>query len=219
MQIKKYDILLFDLDGTIMDSGDGIMKCAQYALGKMGIHIEDYRTLRAFVGPPLEDSFKDFYGFTTERAHEAVMAYRERYFDKGLYEQTPYDGVTELLQELKQRGHIIALATSKMQKQANWVIRQFNLGSYIDNVFARDDEGLLHTKADVINSALKNLKIEDRNRVLMIGDRKFDIIGAKECGIDSAGVLWGYGDREEFEKAGANFVCNDYNELLNILGI
>lgn len=217
MTNKKYDIILFDLDGTLMDSGEGIMKCAQYALKKMGTDIEDYRTLRAFVGPPLEDSFKDFYGFSHEKAIDAVMAYRERYFDKGIYEQKPYQGVKDYLKKIKEQGYKTAIATSKMQKQADWVIKYFKLDNLINNVFARDNKGIIHTKAEVIEHALKTLHVTDRSKVVMIGDRKFDINGAKECGIDSVGVLWGYGDREELQTAGATYICKDFKETLEIL--
>lgn len=200
-----------------MDSGEGIMKCAQYALGKMGVTVDDWRSLRFFVGPPLEDSFKDFYGFDDEKAHEAVMAYRERYFTVGMLEQKPYAGVENVLKTLKEMGVTVCLATSKMQKQSHFAIETFGLAPYIDNVYARDDEGLLHTKADVIRSGLDALSVRDNREVLMVGDRKFDIIGAKECGLDSVGVLYGYGDREELEKAGATYVCESLEEVIDII--
>lgn len=200
-----------------MDSGEGIMKSAQYALKKMGVAVDDWRSLRFFVGPPLEDSFKDFYGFNDEKTKEAVMAYRERYFTKGVMEQTPYIGVVDFLKALKAMELTVCLATSKMQKQAHFVLREFELAPYIYKVFARDDEGLLHTKADVINDGLKTLGINDRKEVLMVGDRKFDINGAKECGIDSAGVLYGYGDMEELQKAGATYICKDFEDIVNVI--
>lgn len=209
----QYKTILLDLDGTIMDSGEGIMKSAQYALAHMGITVDDWRTLRFFVGPPLEDSFMDFYGFSREEAQEAVLAYRERYFSKGLLEQKPYDGVMNFLSSLKERGLTLCLATSKMVKQSQFALEHFGLSKYIEHVFARDDAGLLHTKADVIRSGLDTLGITDKKSVLMIGDRKFDIIGANECGLDSVGVLYGYGDYEELENAGATYICKDYDEI------
>ena len=213
----RYKIIMLDLDGTLMDSGEGIMKCAAHALGKMGIAVEDWHSLRRFVGPPLEDSFKEFYGFSDEEAHMAVMAYRERYFSVGRLEQRPYEGVMEFLAELKGLGMTLCLATSKMMLQSMFVTEHFGLSQYIDHVFARDDAGRLHTKSDVISSGLNTLHVEDKSGILMIGDRKFDIIGAKECGLDSVGVLYGYGDRDELEKAGATYICKDFNEILDVI--
>ena len=213
----RYRIIMLDLDGTLMDSGEGIMKCAAHALGKKRIAVEDWHSLRCFVGPPLEDSFKEFYGFSDEEAHMAVMAYRERYLSVGRLEQRPYDGVMEFLAELRGMGMTLCLATSKMVSQSIFVTEHFGLSPYIDHIFARDDEGRLHTKSDVINNGLETLHVEDRSEVLMIGDRKFDIIGAKKCGLDSVGVLYGYGDRDELEKAGATYICKDFNEILDVI--
>lgn len=213
----RYNTILLDLDGTLMDSGEGIMKSAQYALKEMGVKVDDWHSLRFFVGPPLEDSFKDFYGFDDNMASKAVTAYRERYFDKGVLEQRPYDGTLNFLKKLKAKGLNMCLATSKMQKQSHFALENFGLAPYINNVFARDDEGLLHTKADVINDGLKKLGINNLKEVLMVGDRKFDINGAKECGIDSVGVLYGYGDLEELQQAGATYICKDFDEIINII--
>lgn len=213
----RYNTILLDLDGTLMDSGEGIMKSAQYALKKMGVIVEDWHSLRFFVGPPLEDSFKDFYGFDNNMANLAVIAYRERYFDKGVLEQKPYNGTLNFLKALKEKGLNLCLATSKMQKQSRFALDNFGLAPYINNVFARDDEGLLHTKADVINDGLKKLGITNRKEVLMVGDRKFDIYGAKECGIDSAGVLYGYGDLKELQEAGATYICNNFDDIINVI--
>lgn len=213
----QYKTILLDLDGTLMDSGEGIMKSAQYALSCMGVKVDDWQSLRFFVGPPLEDSFIDFYGFSQEKAHEAVMAYRERYFSKGLLEQKPYDGVMEFLSSLKDMGLTLCLATSKMVKQSRFALDHFGLGKYIEHIFARDEAGLLHTKADVINSGLEALGIQDKSSILMVGDRKFDIIGAKECGIESAAVLYGYGNRKEFEEAGATYICKDFDDIIKVI--
>ena len=178
---QQYTTLLFDLDGTLVDSGEGIMRSAEHALNHFGIEVADYRTLRPFVGPPLEDSFIDFYGFTPEQAAEAVEVYRERHAAIGMYEEELYPGVLDFLREVKRRGYTTAIATSKMRFQADIVVKEIfpELSPYIDDVFGRDDEGLLHTKADVINDGLKQLQITNLHEVLMIGDRRFDIEGAK----------------------------------------
>lgn len=214
---SDYTTLLFDLDGTLVDSGEGIMKCAQYSLAHFGIEVADLQTLRPFVGPPLEDSYKVLYGFSDKDAMKAVEIYRERYFAKGWLEQHLYDGVVEFLEELRHRGYVMGIATSKMQIQADKVTKEFGLRHFFDFIAGRDDKGILHTKADVINAALASQDIEDRSKILMIGDRKFDVQGAKECGIDSMGVLYGYGDREEFENAGATYICRDFEGILSLL--
>lgn len=214
---SDYTTLLFDLDGTLVDSGEGIMKCAQYSLAHFGIEVADLQTLRPFVGPPLEDSYKVLYGFSDKDAMKAVEIYRERYFAKGWLEQHLYDGVVEFLEELRHRGYVMGIATSKMQIQADKVTSEFGLRHFFDFIAGRDDKGILHTKADVINAALASQGIEDRSKILMIGDRKFDVQGAKECGIDSMGVLYGYGDREEFENAGATYICRDFEKILSLL--
>ena len=214
---SDYTTLLFDLDGTLVDSGEGIMKCAQYSLAHFGIEVADLQTLRPFVGPPLEDSYKVLYGFSDKDAMKAVEIYRERYFAKGWLEQHLYDGVVEFLEELRHRGYVMGIATSKMQIQADKVTSEFGLRHFFDFIAGRDDKGILHTKADVINGARASQGIEDRSKILMIGDRKFDVQGAKECGIDSMGVLYGYGDREEFENAGATYICRDFEKILSLL--
>lgn len=214
---KKYKTLLFDLDGTLVDSGEGIMKCAQYSLAYFGINVENLQTLRPFVGPPLEDSYKMFYGFSDSDAAKAVQVYRERYFSIGWLEQELYPGVKEFLHELRSRGYVMGIATSKMQIQADKVTKHFGLDQYFDFIFGRDDAGLLHTKADVIKAGLHAQVITDLSHILMIGDRKFDIEGAKECGIDSLGVLYGYGDLEEMQAAKADYICKDFKEILKLL--
>lgn len=217
--MRKYDIILFDLDGTLVDSGEGIMRSVQYALSRFGIEVADYSSLRRFVGPPLEDSFSELYGFGKEDALKGVEYYREYYFGGGIKLQTPYQGVEEFLHEVKRLGCITAVATSKNQRGADYVCRELfpQFRETIDYVFARDHEGRIHTKAEVIGHGLATMAVADRSRVLMVGDRKYDIIGAKGNGLDSAGVLWGFGDRTELETAGADYIAGSFNDLLEIL--
>lgn len=216
--MKSYHYLFFDLDGTLTDSAPGILRSAAHALSAFGIQVEDLRELNPFVGPPLEDSFKDFYHFTDEQAEKAVKIYHERYHAIGVHENSPYPGVYECLEELKRRGFCLVVATSKPEKLARVVLHEFHLESYFDFVGGRDENGVLHTKADVIRYAVSALGIEDKENIVMIGDRKHDIIGAKEVGIDSIGVLFGYGDKEELEAAGATCIVEDYDRLLDLLG-
>lgn len=216
--IKTYDVLIFDLDGTLTDSGRGIMRCAQYALQQKGIEVNELDELRPFVGPPLEDSFKIFYGFSDEEAREAVEHYRHRYFKLGIYEQNLYPGIDEVLAQLQTRGYRMVIGTSKMMRQALFVLDMLHIRQYFEAVGARDDEGLLHTKADVLRDLLARMNLTDqKERCIMIGDRKYDIEGAQAVGIDSIGVLWGYGDRAEHQATGATHIVKDYEELLKLL--
>lgn len=146
--------LLFDLDGTLTDSGLGILRCAQYALGHFGIQVDDLDALRPFVGPPLEDSFIQFYGFTPEQADEAVRVYRERYFSIGVYENEVYPGTHEALAELCRRGHQLHIASSKNLPMVHEVLRYFDLAQYFTFIGARDEAGTRHTKADVLRHVL-----------------------------------------------------------------
>lgn len=216
---KKYTTLFLDFDGTLTDSGEGIMKCVQYTLEHFGIHVEDYHDLHKFVGPPIEDSYKEYYHFTDEMFQKAIKIYHERYFPIGIYEQHPYPGVFEFLEEVKRRGYTTAVATSRTTVQAERISTEIikGLRTNLDYIFGRDEKGELHTKADVINYAIAKMGITDRSKILMIGDTKFDIIGAKECGLDSLGVLWGYGSKEELEEAGADYLCGSFEEILKLL--
>lgn len=214
---KNYTYLFFDLDGTLMESGEGIMRCAQHALQHFGIHIEQLEELLPFVGPPLEDSFKHFYHFTDEQVKEATRIYGLRYAETGAYEAQPYSGVFDFLEQMKATGKTLVLATSKKITMTRMVLNHFGLLPYFHFIGARDDEGTRHTKADVIRHAIEQLGIEHPEEIVMIGDRKFDIIGARETGIDSIGVLYGYGDREELTEAGATYLASDFNELAELL--
>lgn len=218
LQPRTFTTLIFDLDGTLTDSGEGIMRCAQYALDKMGVHVEDYTKLRPFVGPPLEDSFKNLFNFSDELAAQAVSFYRDRYFTKGVYEQRLYSGTEETLACLKQNGYRLAIGTSKTIKQTHYVLDYLGIRKYFDFVGARDEEGHLHTKADVINNLLTLMNMSyNKSECVMIGDRCFDIDGASQVGIQSIGVLWGYGDEEELRKANANYIVEDFKKLCSIL--
>ena len=217
----KAEILFFDLDGTIVDSGEGIMKCARHALSHFGIE-EPLDKLRKFVGPPLEDAFADFYGFTPDETQEAVRVFRERYFEKGINEQHLYPGVVEFLTSLRERGFKTAITTSKIQHQAVKVVGEIfpALQSCFDKVFARDNAGIIHTKADVIREALSYFGVDplsEPGRVIMIGDRKYDILGAKETGLRSIGVSYGYGSEAELNESGATAIAEDFDKLMSLL--
>lgn len=215
--MKQYKYLLFDLDGTITDSEIGITRCVEYALNYFGIQVSDLRELSPFIGPPLLDSFKDFYHFTDEQAIVATAKYRERYTDKGIFENELYPGIKELLAEAQQKDKKVILATSKPEIFARRILDYFGLSNYFFFIAGSGLDGSLHTKTDVINYILQSNNITDLDTVIMIGDRKHDIIGAKNTGIESIGVLYGFGDYEELAQAGATHIVKDIAELRNLL--
>lgn len=215
--MKQYNYLLFDLDGTITNSETGITRCVEYALNYFGIQVSDLHDLLPFIGPPLLDSFKEFYHFTDEQAVIATEKYRERYKDKGIYENELYPGIEELLAQARQNGKTVILATSKPEVFARRILDYFGLSSYFSFIAGSGLDGSLHTKTDVINYILQSNNITDLGTVVMIGDRKHDIIGAKNVGIDSIGVLYGFGDYAELSEAGATHIIKDIAELRNLL--
>lgn len=206
--MKKY--FLFDLDGTLNDTGPGIMDCVQYALGRLGWHEQPESFLRQFVGPPLTDSFMNFCHMDASAAENAIRLYRERYWEWGVYQSPLYPGIKELLERLSERA-ALCVATSKNEKGARQVLRMREIEPYFSVVVG--DDGTRPTKAHVIAEALRELEEPDRSEVLMIGDRSYDIAGAKDCGVEAAGVLYGYGSREELETAGADYLAGTVREL------
>lgn len=215
--MKQYKYLLFDLDGTITDSEIGITRCVEYALNYFGIQVKDLHELSPFIGPPLLDSFKDFYNFTDEQAIVAVAKYRERYAVKGILENKLYPGIKELLADAQKNDKTIILATSKPEIFAKRILDHFGLSGYFSFVAGSGLDGSLHTKTDVINYILQSNKITDLDSVVMIGDRKHDIIGAKNVGIDSIGVLYGFGDYKELSEAGATYIVKDIPKLYEVV--
>lgn len=215
--MTQYRYLLFDLDGTLTDPKPGITGCVAYALESFGIHVENLDTLTCFIGPPLVDSFMEFYGFSKEQAEAACAKYRERFSVTGLYENAVYDGIPELLNDLKKEGYQIILATSKPHVYANKILEHFQLAQYFDFVAGSELNGTRNTKGDVISYALQSCHITDCSQALMIGDRKHDIIGAKENHLTCLGVLFGYGDRPEHEAAGADYIVETVEELRRFL--
>lgn len=214
-----YQYFLFDLDGTLTDSGIGITNSVAYALKKFDIEVADKSELFKFIGPPLQNSFQEYYNFTEEQSVLAVQYYREYFKDKGIYENIVYDGVIELLSTLKRENKSIILATSKPQEFAIRILDYFELSKYFDSIVGATMDGSRSDKADVIRYALEENKITNLSQVLMIGDRKHDIIGAKKNYIASVGVLFGYGSRVELETAGANYIVEKPLEIVRFLKI
>jgi len=214
----KYTTVLFDLDGTLVDSGVGVTNSVAYALRKFGIEPPPRQELFKFIGPPLTVSFRDFCGFDEEKTTLAIKYYREYYSQKGILECSVYEGVLELLASLKEKGYKLALATSKPEIYATRVVANKGINNYLDYLAAAStDEKTRATKEAVIEYALELCDEKDRSRILMVGDRHFDINGAKGFGIDAVGVTFGYGSLAELKEAGAKFIVNSMSELNSLL--
>lgn len=212
--LMKYRYFLFDLDGTLTDPGVGITNSVMHALSKYGIEVYDRSSLYPFIGPPLTDSFSRYFGFSEEQALEAVDHYREYFRDKGLFENEVYEGIPEMLGELRRRGAVIALATSKPYEFSVRILEHFGLHQYFDHIGAATMDGSISRKADVIEHLLSGLGSIDRSSVIMIGDRDKDINGARANGLTSLGVLWGYGSEEELKGAGADFLASAPEDII-----
>lgn len=212
-----YNYLLFDLDGTLTDSGAGIINSVLYALKKFGIEVQDTTQLNAFIGPPLAESFQKFYHFSQEQAFQAVCYYREYFSEKGIFENKVIAGIDILLDELSHAGKKLVVATSKPEVYTIKILKHFNLLSYFEFVAGATMDETRNTKTAVIAYALEHIDVVSKEKVVMIGDRKHDIEGAKNNNIDSIGVLFGYGDRKELEQAGANYIVESVEKLRTLL--
>ncbi|MCR5126007.1 MAG: HAD family hydrolase [Treponema sp.] len=215
----KYTHLFFDLDGTLTESGPGIMNCVKYALEKFGINESDTEKLKRFIGPPLVNSFMDFYNFSESDAREAMRIYRERFGTIGIFENAVYSGIPETLQKLSEEGKKLYVATSKPEIYVPKILEHFGLAKYFSDAVGSDIEETRSSKALVIEYAIKKNNLEEEaasNRIVMIGDRKHDLIGAQENALESIGCLWGYGSREELEKYKATTIIENPEDLLKI---
>ena len=211
-----YQTILFALDGTITDSAPGIINSAAYALNKFGIPVEDRSTLRRFIGPPLHESLVKYSpGVTEENVDDVVELYRQRYFSVGVKECKLYDGMYDLFKHLHENGVKIALATAKPEVAAIDCLEYLGVLKFFDFTagLKRKDE----TKTEIVKRALDGLKNPDKAKTLMVGDRDYDAIGAKENGIKCAGVKFGFGTEEEFTKNGAIAYVNDASELEKLI--
>lgn len=216
-EIKNYQYILFDLDGTLTDPKEGITKSVAYALEAYGIHVEDLDSLCKFIGPPLKESFMVYYGMDDAQGEEAVAKYRERFSVTGLFENVEYEGISSMLDSLKKAGKKLIVATSKPAVFSKRILEHFDLMKYFEFLSGSELDGTRVDKAEVIAYALQENGIKDLSQVIMVGDREHDIIGANKNGIDSVGVLYGYGCREEFEKNHATYVAESVEELKEIL--
>jgi len=210
-----YQLVLFDLDGTLTESGIGITRSVAHSLRKFGIAETDQAKLDRFVGPPLIDSYMRYYGFSREQAVQAVEYYREYYAVTGIFENRVYDGVETMLQTLNDAGKTCMLATSKPEYYAEQILAHFGLDGYFACVAGATMDEKRTNKADVIAYALK--KAGKAGAAVMVGDRKHDIEGAAANGMDAIGVLYGYGSREELEQAGAAYLAETAEDILRFV--
>lgn len=216
-----FDVILFDLDGTLTDSAPGIVNCLRYALDDLGIAHPDDATMRSHLGPPLVVTFREHYGLEAADIDRAIAKYRERYHDVGLFENTVFDGIPGLLAALDETAATLAVSTSKPTPSATRILRHFDLEGHFAFIGGAELHGPRQHKADVIAHTLEALA--DRGRwgaadaVVMVGDRQHDIRGALDHGIPGIGVLWGYGDEAELVGAGAVQVVDQPEALLGLL--
>ena len=211
--MKAYNYLIFDLDGTLTEPEEGITKCIQYALRKIGIQADDRKALCRFIGPPLIPAFCEAYGIEEQKSRQALMYYRERFLEKGMFENEVHAGIPELLEKLKKMDKKLLLATTKPEPQAVAILKHFNLFSYFDVVAGSNLDETMVEKPDIIAYALQNFENAEKQEICMIGDRKYDVAGAKANGITSIGVLYGHGSRNELEHEGAESLVESVEAL------
>ena len=213
--MDNFRYLFFDLDGTLTDSKEGIINCVKHAMDTMGLDMPE-RPER-FLGPPLYDSFAEYCGLDSEQVIEAVRIYRERYKNIGLFENSVYEGIPEMLERLKNDGRILFVATSKPEVFAVRILEKFGLSHYFRFIGGADINGSRNEKWEVIDYVLENNGITDKSSVLMIGDRYNDVNGAKKTGIRCMGVLWGYGSEDELSQAGADYFAETPQEAADMI--
>ena len=206
--------ILFDLDGTLTDSGEGIINCATLALNYFGLPVPSREEMRVFVGPPLDETFIKF-GVSPDKTDEAIRVYRSRYTTVGKFENIPYPGVEQLLQRLTASGHRLFVATSKPEGMSVEILEKFGLARYFERICGATLDGSRSKKADIIAYLLRETGLA--GDMVMVGDTAYDIIGAAAHGIPGIGVAWGYGKVEDMEQAGAIAIARSMEELFNLL--
>lgn len=211
-----YKAILFDLDGTLTESGEGITKSVQYALEKLGKPEEDLDALKVFVGPPLMEQFMKYADLDEETARRAVEIYRERYSTIGIFENRPYPGVAHMLEELKKKGYVLAVASSKPEYFVKKILAHFELEEYFEEAVGSEMNGSRTNKTEVIEETLRRLHLENhRNQVLMVGDKEHDILGARKAGVECLAVSYGYGTMEELTEAKPLQIADSVEEVLD----
>lgn len=209
--------IFFDLDGTLTDSMPGITRAVQYALKHYGITVEDLDVLKPFVGPPLPDSFKEYYNFSQKDADEAVYVFREYYNVKGWMENAVYDGMEDVLRELKESGKKLYVATSKPDEMAKRVLGHFHLDQYFEFIGGANEDSTRVNKDDVIRYVMDSCGLLKAETIVMVGDRRHDVLGAHKAGLEAVGVLYGYGSRKELTDSGADWIAKEVRDLKKLL--
>lgn len=218
-----FNYILFDLDGTLTDPKLGITSSVQYALRALGIEEPSLDKLEPFIGPPLADSFREFYGLDEGQIETAIAKYRERFNDRGIYENEIYPGIAEMLAALKASGKKLSIASSKPTRFVERILDYFDIRTYFDVIIGSNMDGTRSKKEEVVEEALRQMlpsemtPAEKKAAVAMVGDRRFDIEGAREHGITSVGVSFGYAPEGELEQAGAEYIVDTVNALLEVL--
>ena len=213
-----FSYVIFDFDGTVVDTGEGIIKSLQYSFEQMGREIPDMSDLRRFIGPPIHYSYTHYYGVSEQQVGEYIKKYRERYTEKGIYECELYTGIVELIDSLKAKGVKVGIASSKPLRLIYSVADYLGITDKFDAVVGvRIDDSNHSSKTGLILEAMELMGAEDKAEVLMVGDRLYDIEGARGAGVKSCGVLWGYGSEEEFREYKADFIVNSADEILKLL--
>ncbi len=215
--MKDYKILLFDLDGTISDPKVGITKSVQYALEKTGIIESDMDELECFIGPPLHVSFSEFYQLNERQTEKAIEFYRERFKAKGMFENTLYKKIPELLKSLQKQGYTLTIATSKPTVFAEKILNYFQIDHYFDHGVGSNLKGTRSAKNEIISYILNQHPENNLSDFLMIGDRKHDIIGANQTGIDSLAVTYGYGSKEELLEVSPTYIVDEVQQIKEII--
>lgn len=207
--------VLFDLDGTIINSEEGITKCVQYTLRHFGMEEPDLKKLRAFIGPPLEYSFKEIYHFNDEQAMEGVKVYRERFNRDGIFECELYEGVADVIKQLHEAGYVVSLASSKPEVSCKRILEHFSLLPYFDEVVGATLDKRISTKEQVLEELGRRMEGQNisKEEMILIGDTKFDACGAKAFGIQCIGVEYGFGTRAELEESGAVAIFGSIKEV------
>jgi len=213
--MKSYKHIIFDLDGTLTDPGSGITNSIMYSLKKFNIESER-STLYKFIGPPLRESFSVYYGFDKAQAEQAVQYYREYFSEKGIFENEIYPGIYNLLEELHLLNRRLYIATSKPQEYAERILDYFDIGKYFEFVSGSNMDGSMSAKSDLIDLIIPRIDKDALHETIMVGDRKYDIEGAKHHHIDSAAVLYGYGEKSELLEAGPTYLVES-PELLSVM--
>lgn len=215
--MAAYSTILFDLDGTLTDPKVGITKSVQYALSKLGIDEPNLDNLTPFIGPPLHKTFRQVYDFSPSRVERAVEYYREYFTKSGMYENVLYAGIPQLLKGLKMESRQLVVATSKPTVFAQTILNHFDIEQFFDHIVGSHLDGTLSDKAEIVEYAMRQYGDLPKGDFVMVGDREHDIIGANNNGIDSIGVTYGYGSRQEFVEAHATYIADTVNELITLL--